>query len=103
MVPVTLFSFHAFCTHCIWYQNCPKTWRQKRGDSCLPPPPFSLTPREESMWWVLVPLLRFTFDCWLGLGAFAVISFLACGVWGIATLRRVSTTLRHKCTEFIEF
>jgi len=39
------------------------------------------------MWWVLVPLLRFTFDCWLGLGAFAVISFLACGVWGIATLR----------------
>src|ERR1019366_377044 len=48
MVPVTLFSFHAFCTHCIWYQNCLKRARQKRGDSCLPPPPFSLTPGEES-------------------------------------------------------
>ena len=39
------------------------------------------------MWRVLVPLLRFALDCWLGLGAFAVILFLACGLWGIATLR----------------
>jgi hypothetical protein len=39
------------------------------------------------MWRVLVPLLRFTFDCWLGLGAFALISSLACGLSGIATLR----------------
>jgi len=39
------------------------------------------------MWRVLVPLLRFAFDCWLGLGAFALVSFLACGLSGIATLR----------------
>jgi len=31
------------------------------------------------MWRVLVPLLRFAFDCWLGLGAFALVSLLACG------------------------
>jgi hypothetical protein len=39
------------------------------------------------MWRVLVPLLRFAFDCWLGLGAFALVSILACGLWGIATFR----------------
>src|SRR5882672_11338985 len=39
------------------------------------------------MWRVLVPLLRFAFDCWLGLGAFALISSLVCGLSGIATLR----------------
>jgi hypothetical protein len=39
------------------------------------------------MWRVLVPLLRFTFDCWLGLGAFALISFLVCGLSAIVTLR----------------
>jgi len=39
------------------------------------------------MWRVLVPLLRFAFDCWLGLGAFALVSLLACGLSGIATLR----------------
>jgi hypothetical protein len=38
------------------------------------------------MWRVLVPLFRFAFDCWLGLGAFALVSFLVCGLWGIATL-----------------
>ena len=35
---------------------------------------------------ILEPLFRFAFDCWLGLGAFAVVSFLACGLWGVATL-----------------
>jgi hypothetical protein len=51
-------------------------------------PRHSRLRREKNpLWWVLVPLLRFTFDCWLGLGAFAVISFLACGLWGMATLR----------------
>jgi hypothetical protein len=39
------------------------------------------------MWRILVPLLRFAFDCWLGLGAFALISSLACGLSAIATLR----------------
>jgi len=39
------------------------------------------------MWRVLVPLFRFAFDCWLALGAFALISFLVCGLWGIVTLR----------------
>jgi len=39
------------------------------------------------MWRVLVPLLRFALDCWLGLGAFALVSLLACGLSGIATLR----------------
>jgi hypothetical protein len=45
------------------------------------------------MWRVLVPLFRFAFDCWLGLGAFAVISALAFGVWGFATHRH-NTKLR---------
>src|ERR1700757_4072544 len=44
-------------------------------------------PRGESMWRVLVPLLQFVFDCWLLLGAFALISSLAVGLWGIATHR----------------
>jgi hypothetical protein len=35
------------------------------------------------MWRALVPLLRFVFDCWLGLGAFALISSVAFGLWGI--------------------
>jgi hypothetical protein len=39
------------------------------------------------MWRVLVPLLRFAFDCWLGLGVFALIASLVCGLSGIATLR----------------
>jgi hypothetical protein len=39
------------------------------------------------MWRVLVPLLRFAFDCWLGLGVFALISSLVCGLLGIATIR----------------
>jgi len=39
------------------------------------------------MWRAVVPLFRFAFDCWLGLGAFAVLSFLACGLWGLASLR----------------
>ncbi len=39
------------------------------------------------MWRALVPLFRFAFDCWLGLGAFALISSLALGLWGFATLR----------------
>jgi hypothetical protein len=37
------------------------------------------------MWRALIPLLRFAFDCWLGLGAFAVISLLVCGLSAIAT------------------
>jgi len=39
------------------------------------------------MWRVLVPLLRFAFDCWLALAMFALISSLLCGLSGIATLR----------------
>jgi hypothetical protein len=39
------------------------------------------------MWRVLIPLLQFAFDCLLGLGAFALISTLVCGLSGIATFR----------------
>jgi len=38
------------------------------------------------MWRALIPLLRFAFDCWLGLGAFALISCLVCGLWGVVTI-----------------
>ena len=35
------------------------------------------------MWRVLVPLIQFAIDCWLGLAAFALISLVACGLWAI--------------------
>jgi hypothetical protein len=33
------------------------------------------------MWRILLPFLRFAIDCLLGLGAFAVMSALLCGLW----------------------
>jgi hypothetical protein len=39
------------------------------------------------MWGILLPFLRFAVDCWLGLGAFAVMSALFCGLWAGAADR----------------
>lgn len=33
------------------------------------------------MWRGLVPFVQFVVDCWLGLGAFALVSVTACGLW----------------------
>jgi hypothetical protein len=40
------------------------------------------------MWRIMLPFLQFVADCVLGLGAFAIISVLICGIWEGATLRR---------------
>lgn len=40
------------------------------------------------MWRILLPFLQFVADCVLGLGAFALMSVLLCGVWESAASRR---------------
>jgi hypothetical protein len=39
------------------------------------------------MWRAVVPLFQFAVDCWLGLGAFALISFVGCGLCRQSTPR----------------
>jgi hypothetical protein len=33
------------------------------------------------MWRIMLPFLQFAVDCVLGLGAFALIAILICGMW----------------------
>jgi len=47
-----------------------------------------LSSGEKAMWRILLPFVQFVVDCLLGLGAFALIAILACGLWGRANNRR---------------
>jgi hypothetical protein len=40
------------------------------------------------MWRIVLPFFQFAVDCMLGLGAFALISVLVCGIWESASWRR---------------
>jgi hypothetical protein len=40
------------------------------------------------MWRIVVPFMQFAVDCLLGLGAFALIAILLCGIWERANYRR---------------
>jgi hypothetical protein len=40
------------------------------------------------MWRIVLPLVQFVVDCLLGLGAFALIAILVCGIWERAYYRR---------------
>jgi len=39
------------------------------------------------MWRIMLPFLQFAVDCVLGLGAFALIAILICGLWESASRR----------------
>lgn len=40
------------------------------------------------MWRIVLPFVQFVVDCLLGLGAFALIAILICGLWEGAHYRR---------------
>jgi hypothetical protein len=40
------------------------------------------------MWRIMLPFLQFAIDCFLGLGAFALIAILICGLWESARQRQ---------------